>query len=146
MFIVRTSHFFAFESSKFPWASCQICKIAGCACVENAENVFPRHRGLVISTCITARAWRTCRDAWRDRYIAISFEIDGGKNIPGIPGACATCYFTYLVRGPWTSKWHIHLSKSIGTAGDLHRYTFTYLCSIPDSLFLTDGHSQIIED
>ena len=26
---------------------------------------FPRHRGLAIQTCITARAWRTCRDAWR---------------------------------------------------------------------------------
>ena len=27
---------------------------------------FPRHRGLAILTCITARAWRTCRDACRD--------------------------------------------------------------------------------
>ena len=25
---------------------------------------FSRHRGLAIPTCITARAWRTCRDAW----------------------------------------------------------------------------------
>ena len=23
-----------------------------------------------------------------------------GENVPGIPGACATCNFTYLVRGP----------------------------------------------
>ena len=28
---------------------------------------FPRHRGLAIPACITARAWRTCRDACRDR-------------------------------------------------------------------------------
>ena len=28
---------------------------------------FPRHRGWVIPTCITARASRTCRDACRDR-------------------------------------------------------------------------------
>ena len=28
---------------------------------------FPRHRGLAIPTCITARAWRTCRDAYHDR-------------------------------------------------------------------------------
>ena len=27
---------------------------------------FPRHRRLAIPTCITARAWRTCRDACRD--------------------------------------------------------------------------------
>ena len=25
----------------------------------------------------------------------------GGKNVPGIPGACATRNFKYLVRGPW---------------------------------------------
>ena len=28
---------------------------------------FPCHRGLAIPTCITASAWRTCRDACRDR-------------------------------------------------------------------------------
>ena len=28
---------------------------------------FPRHRGLAIPTCITARAWRTCCGACRDR-------------------------------------------------------------------------------
>ena len=28
---------------------------------------FPRHCGLAIPTCITTRAWRTCRDACRDR-------------------------------------------------------------------------------
>ena len=35
-------------------------------CRECRER-FPRHRGLAIPTCITARAWRTCRDACRDR-------------------------------------------------------------------------------
>ena len=39
----------------------------GCACAGNAGNVFPRHRRQAIPTCITARAWRTCRDACRDR-------------------------------------------------------------------------------
>ena len=29
-----------------------------------------------------------------------SFEVGGGENVPGIPGACATRNFTYLVRGP----------------------------------------------
>ena len=28
---------------------------------------FPRHRGLAILTWITARAWGTCREAYRDR-------------------------------------------------------------------------------
>ena len=59
---------------------------------------FPRRRGLAIPTCITARA---SRDACRDRYPVVSFEIGGGENVPGIPGACATRNFTYLVRGPY---------------------------------------------
>ena len=32
-----------------------------------------------------------------------------GENVPGIPGTCATCIFTYLVRGPWE-----HLSADVG--------------------------------
>ena len=76
-------------------------KIASCACAGNAGNVIFRHRGLAIPTCITARAWRTCRDACRDHYLADAFEVGVGENVPGIPGACATRNFTYLVRGPW---------------------------------------------
>ena len=55
---------------------------------------------LAIPTCITARAWRTCSDACRDRYLVVSVEVGGGENVPGIPGAWATHNFTYLVRGP----------------------------------------------
>ena len=62
---------------------------------------FPRHRGLAIPTCITARVWRTCRDACRDRWLAVSFEVGGRGSVPGIPVACETRNFTYLVRGPW---------------------------------------------
>ena len=61
---------------------------------------FPRYRRLAIPTYITARAWRMCRDACRIRYLAVSFEVGGGENVPGIPGACATRNFTYLVIGP----------------------------------------------
>ena len=61
---------------------------------------FPHHRGLAIPTCITARASRTCRDACWYRYLAVSFEVGGGENVPGIPGACATRKFADLVRGP----------------------------------------------
>ena len=64
---------------------------------------FPRHRELVIPTCITARAWRTCRDACRDQQLAVLLEIGGEENVPGIPGACAARNFPYLVRGPWRS-------------------------------------------
>ena len=34
---------------------------------------FPRHLVLPIPKFITARAWRTCRDACHDRYLAVSF-------------------------------------------------------------------------
>ena len=57
-------------------------------------GTFPRHSGLAIPTCIKARAWRTCR-------LAVSFEVVGGENVPGIPGACATRNLTYLVRGSY---------------------------------------------
>ena len=61
---------------------------------------FPRHRGLAIPACITARVSRTCRDACRDRELAVSLEFGGGENIPGILDACATRNLTYLLRGP----------------------------------------------
>ena len=60
------------EQVTLSWASCQIRRMARCACAGNAGNVFPatdfkRNRGLATPTCFTARAWRTCRDACRDR-------------------------------------------------------------------------------
>ena len=84
------------------WASYQIRKIAGSTCARNAGNVFPAtdftgNSQLTIPACITARASRTCCDACRDCYPVRS----GGENITGIPGACATRNFAYLVRGPW---------------------------------------------
>ena len=78
-------------------------------------NVFPHHRGLAIPTCIAARAWRTCRDACRDRYLAVSVEVGGGENVPGIPGACATRNFTYLVR----ASWHLKSSRTTLFVGNL---------------------------
>ena len=69
-------------------ASYQIRKTAGCACAGNAENVFPatefkRNHQLAIPVCMSGSLTRGV-----------------GENVPGIPGACATRNFTYLVRGP----------------------------------------------
>ena len=55
------------------WASYQIHKIAGCACAGNVGVVSPatdfKWKGwLAIPACITTRASRTCRVAYRDRY------------------------------------------------------------------------------
>ena len=71
------------------WASCQIRKIAGCACAGNAGNVFPRRRfqrkllvsdpGIHHGTCVTHVPW--CMSG--------SLTCGDGENVPGIPGACA---------------------------------------------------------
>ena len=67
------------------WASYQIRKIAGCACAWNAWNVFHATdlKGNLLLTSpafITARAWRTCRDVFRDRQPAVA-----GKTFPAFP-------------------------------------------------------------
>ena len=48
-----------------PWASYQLCKIAGCAWAENAGNVFSAadFKGRHYLACLAARASRTCRTA-----------------------------------------------------------------------------------
>ena len=66
----------------------------------------PRHHELAIPPCIAARAWRTCRNACWDRYLAVTFAVDGGGNVPGIPGACATRNFTHLIRSPYSLASH----------------------------------------
>ena len=68
------------------------------SCAGNAGNVFPAtdfkgNRKLAIPACITARACRTC--------MLGSLNPRRGESVPGIPGACATRNFTYLIRGPW---------------------------------------------
>ena len=83
------------------WASCQIRKIAGCACAGNAGNVFPTYRlqskpevsdpGMHHGTCVTHVPW----------CMSESLIRGGGENVPGIPGACATRNFAYLARGPF---------------------------------------------
>ena len=77
--------------------------------VAHAPGMFSRHHGLAITTCNTARVWRTCRGACRDRQLAVSFEVCGGENLPDIPGACTTCNFTYLVKIPWVTYYLVFL-------------------------------------
>ena len=79
----------------------------------------PRHRlkwkppvsdpGMHHGTCVTHVPW--CMSG--------SLTGGGGENVPGIPGACTTRKFTYLVRGPWplddSVEWHmdlLHFDKS----------------------------------
>ena len=69
------------------------------ALLRECRERFPRHRGLALETCITA--WSTCRDACGDRWLSDSFEVGGGENVPGIPSACTTRNFRYLIRGSY---------------------------------------------
>ena len=106
-------------------------------------GTFPLHRlqrkpllkdhGMHQGTCVTHVPW--CMSGSRTR--------SGRENVPGIPGACTTHNFTYLVRGPWSSNYspcETMTSTSIGCTGwlpalpltpimkvaiNLHRYYFT---------------------
>ena len=76
---------------------------------------FPRHRlqrkplvsdpGMHHGMCVTHVPW--CMSG--------SLTRSGGENVPGIPGACATCNVTYLVRGPLEA-----ISKFISTRSWIH--------------------------
>ena len=73
----------------------------GCACAGDAGNVFPITAGER-----SRHASRHVRHARAVMHAGIAnyrfpLKSAAGENVPGIPGACATCNFTYLVRGPW---------------------------------------------
>ena len=46
---------------------------------------FPHRRELAIPTCITARAGRTCCDAYRDRKLAVFLEVGDRETFPAFP-------------------------------------------------------------
>ena len=63
---------------------------------------FKGNRKLAIPTCITARAWRTCRDACRDRAPAVT-----GKTFPAFP---AHAHLQFCVSGKRPMHCHNVLS------------------------------------
>ena len=101
-------------------------KIAGCACAGNAGNVFP-----VTAGWRSRHATRHVRDARAVMHVGIAnqrfpLKLGGGENVPGIPGACATRNFTYLVRGPCEATSGTPLSV-LQTVFGRHIYPETYL-------------------
>ena len=80
------------------WTSCQIRKIAGCA---GTFSPPPRasDTGMHHGTCVTHVPW--CMPG--SLTGGFLWSRCGGENVPGVPGACATHNFMYLVRGPWAA-------------------------------------------
>ena len=75
----------------------------GCACAGNAGHVSH-----VTTGKRSLHASRHVRDARAVMHAGIAnyrfpLKSAAGENVSGIPGACATCNFTYLVRGPCPS-------------------------------------------
>ena len=120
----------------------------GCACARNAGNVFPATAGKQFR-----QATRHVRDARAVMHAGIvnsrfPLNLASGENVPGIPGACATRNFTYLVRGPclqhhlkgpcflwgrlarrWVmsmiiSKWHKTVDFGLYFAPNNHSWTY----------------------
>ena len=87
-------------------------QICGCACAGNAGNVFP-----VTAGKRSRHASRYVRHARAVMHAGIAnqrfpLKSAAGENVPGIPGACATCNFMYLVRGPWSQmKWTMNRAR-----------------------------------
>ena len=73
----------------------------GCACAENAGTFSPAPRvsdpDMHHGTCATHVPW--CMPGSLTSGLLWIRPREG--NVPGIPGACATRNFTYLVGGPW---------------------------------------------
>ena len=85
----------------------------GCAYAGDAGNVFPITAG--------ERSRHASRHVRHARAVIANYRFPlksaAGGNVPGIPGACATCNFTYLVRDPLR-----------GYYDTLERFTIYSLC------------------
>ena len=109
------------------WASYQIRKLVG----AHAPGTFSRrikrkprvsNPDMRHGTCVTQMPW--CMPWSLTRGFLL---IRGEGDVPGIPGACATRNFTYLVRGPCHSCWwHDEEGKHDSSDSSSHQHGFEY--------------------
>ena len=85
---------------------------------------------------LLVRWWsRTCREACRESYLAVSFKVGGGENAPSISGARAPRNFT-PVRGKWIGRstpgtnGEKHLRLGCASSGITHIFTGLTFCII----------------
>ena len=98
--IMLTKFYYSIGCELGAWASYQIRKNCVLCMRRECRERFPRHRlqmkpqvsdpGIHQGTCITHVPW--CMPG--------SLTHGGKKNATGVPGACATRNFVYMVRGP----------------------------------------------
>ena len=67
---------------------------------------FPHHCGLAIPICVTHVPW--CMPG---SLTSGFFEVGGGENVPGIPGACSSHNFAYLAKGQ--CMWFIFCTTNV---------------------------------
>ena len=75
---------------------------------------FKENRLLAIPACITARAWRTCRDACRDRLHAVT-----GKTFPAFPAHAHPQFYVsgkrpigaIILKDMGEISWHLTTTK-----------------------------------
>ena len=87
---------------------------------------FPRHRlqrkslvtdpGMPHGTCVMHVLW--CMSG--------SLARDGGRNVHGIPGACTTRNYTYLVRDPWNIRTLVVRVTALVVTGDFEGCLMTF--------------------
>ena len=101
-------HMWTKENYVFCWTPTIFCmgllpdtKNCGCACTGNAGNVFPAIAGK--RSRHTSRHVRYVRAVLHAGIANWWFPLKSAaeENVPSFPGACTTCNFTYLIRGPW---------------------------------------------
>ena len=112
---------------------------------------FPRHSGLAILACITTRAWRTCRDACRDRQIAVCLKSVAGKAFPAFlahaqpvvvriwpTSQCVFGMFRITVNDFWIAiyrpRWN---ARNIECVYLLHTSTYNLFCDDIETVFKT---------
>ena len=113
----------------------------GVAHAPGMPGTFSRHRlqmkplvsdpGMHPGTCVTHVPWCMSRSLTRG----------GGENIPVIPGACATCNFTYLARGPWPCFDYCIENIYFTQCNDLLKYMLS-ASILTKEIILTNPHAE----
>ena len=92
---------------------------------QECRERFPYHRGLTIPKCITARARRTCRDAW-SLTSGFLWSRFAGKTFPAFPAHAQPAIFVsgkrpmdWLV---WPAAWFMHWGTHQITEGQNTQY------------------------